>query len=225
MYDSCFSGEEVEITRGKPLMIKYYLVSRNHTWWIHSVAGIAAGRNSGWLAITRKKSDLLTVCLPDYDIAVWNKFFALYTIFVQWRQSKLLPAKFSFRYSEYNISQLVFVWMIIWLLARKFATGPWLTLKVEQTWKITQIDLSSNVAYFGDIPIVKWGWGCGRFWFYNLSSGEKLIFSLKCDQFDLLFQMNRKVCQKVYYLNWKTSENLSWVGVLGTICLLYINGK
>jgi len=40
-------GEEVEITRGKPLMIKYYLVSRNHTWWIHSVTGIAAGRNSG----------------------------------------------------------------------------------------------------------------------------------------------------------------------------------
>ena len=40
---------------------------------------------------------------------------------------------------------------------------------------------------------------------FKLPSAETLILSLKFDQFDPFSQMTQKVC----YINWKNSENLS----------------
>ena len=86
-------------------------------------------------------------------------------------------------------------------------------IHLKQHWIFQKMQISSIEAYL--VNIVKLGRRCGILWFFNLSSAETLILSLKFDQFDPFSQMTQKVCQKSAIWNektqkfWKNSEILS----------------
>ena len=81
-------------------------------------------------------------------------------------------------------------------------------IHLKQHWIFQKMQISSIEAYL--VNIVKLGRRCGILWFFNLSSAETLILSLKFDQFDPFSQMNRSL-PNFCYLYWKDSENLSSV--------------
>ena len=70
-----------------------------------------------------------------------------------------------------------------------------------------------NCSLFCDMQIVKLEWRCVIMWFFNLTSVEIPIFSLKFDQSYPFTRMTQKVCQNsaIYTEN---SEILSWVKAL-----------
>ena len=67
-------------------------------------------------------------------------------------------------------------------------------IHLKQHWIFQKMQISSIEAYL--VNIVKLGRRCGILWFFNLSSAETLILSLKFDQFDPFCQLTQKVCQK-----------------------------